>query len=250
MNLQTVYDASADRLIELAAKNTFIAITARFATEQDANIVLTGGRTGAKIAAALATEISDAATNFPEQFLKRKIHIWFSDERFVSANNPDRTDLVILTELEKCKDHLEIHRVASASDDLNSERIKSELIVAARSYDEELGSSLTGSGFDSVILSLGEDGHVASLFPGQGEVLNSKGFAAPVNASPKPPPNRVTLTLHTLSNSAQIFVFGIGAGKLEPVKAVQAEDARAVVTKLRQNSTRGHMFLLTDQKDK
>jgi 6-phosphogluconolactonase len=250
MNLQTVYDASADRLIELAAKNTFIAITARFATGQDANIVLTGGRTGSKIAAALATEINEAATNFPEQFTSRKIHIWFSDERFVPSSDSDRTDLAILPELEKCKNQLVVHRVASSSSDASSESINSELISAAQSYDQELSKSLIGSGFDSVILSLGEDGHVASSFPGQDEVLNSKGFACAVSASPKPPANRVTLTLHALSNSAQIFVFGVGSGKLDPVKAVQAEDPRAVVTKLRQNSTRGHMFLLTDQKDK
>jgi 6-phosphogluconolactonase len=241
MDLQTIYDASSDRLIELAAKNTFIAISAAWSTNSQANIVLTGGRTGAKIAAALSNEISDAIENFPEQVKGMKIHIWFSDERFVAGDNSERTDLAIMPELVNAASVLEIHQIANSS--------KSTLEQAASSYSAELTKILAGKKFDSVILSLGEDGHVASCFPGQDEIFNSSTAAIAVSNSPKPPAQRVSISLPALGQAAQIFLFGLGEGKLQAVKAAQENDAQAVVTKLRQNSQAGKMFLLTDRKD-
>ena len=69
---------------------------------------------------------------------------------------------------------------------------------------------------DVVILGIGEDGHTASLFPGH-EVLNAKGWVAGVRNSPKPPPERVTLTLGALRGAHRVIVLATGAGKAQAV---------------------------------
>ena len=70
--------------------------------------------------------------------------------------------------------------------------------------------------FDMVLLGMGEDGHTASLFPGH--VHSNDETVHAVFNSPKPPPERVSLSAKTLSNSLQVLFLVTGAGKQEAVK--------------------------------
>jgi 6-phosphogluconolactonase len=69
---------------------------------------------------------------------------------------------------------------------------------------------------DVVLLGVGEDGHTASLFPGHPE-LQAKGWAVGVRNSPKPPPDRVSLTLPALQGARRVIVLTTGAGKADAV---------------------------------
>jgi 6-phosphogluconolactonase len=69
---------------------------------------------------------------------------------------------------------------------------------------------------DVVVLGIGEDGHTASLFPGH-PVLQAKGLVSGVRNSPKPPPDRVTLTMATLQGARQVIILATGAGKANAV---------------------------------
>jgi 6-phosphogluconolactonase len=76
---------------------------------------------------------------------------------------------------------------------------------------------------DVVVLGIGEDGHTASLFPGHPEV-NAKGWAVGVRNSPKPPPERVTLTLPALRGARRVIILATGAGKAQAVEMAKRQE--------------------------
>lgn len=79
------------------------------------------------------------------------------------------------------------------------------------------GSSLPGEPFDLVMLGMGPDGHVASLFPGFDQLHETERPCVEVFGSPKPPPERITLTFPALNHSKQVWFLVSGDGKAEAV---------------------------------
>jgi len=74
----------------------------------------------------------------------------------------------------------------------------------------------TESPLDLVTLGVGEDGHTASLFPGH-PGLKAHGLVTGIRDSPKPPPERITLTLGALRTARRVIILATGAGKAEAV---------------------------------
>lgn len=70
---------------------------------------------------------------------------------------------------------------------------------------------------DLVLLGVGEDGHTASLFPGN-PAVGARGSVVAVHDSPKPPPNRVSLTLEVLREARHVLVLATGEGKRDAIK--------------------------------
>lgn len=70
--------------------------------------------------------------------------------------------------------------------------------------------------FDVVLLGVGEDGHVNSLFPGH-KALKATGLTAGIHDSPKPPPRRVTMTFEAIRDAKKVLVIATGAGKADAV---------------------------------
>ncbi|MAY73615.1 MAG: 6-phosphogluconolactonase [Phycisphaerae bacterium] len=97
----------------------------------------------------------------------------------------------------------------------------------AAAYAETLANVLNADGedavLDAVLLGIGEDGHVASLFPGA-DALEASGAVIGVTDSPKPPPERITLTLGVLRRARLMIVLAIGSGKADAVaRAMRGE---------------------------
>jgi 6-phosphogluconolactonase len=72
--------------------------------------------------------------------------------------------------------------------------------------------------FDLILLGIGPDGHVASLFPNAPETAATNGWVLPVSNSPKPPPERITFTMPAINAAKEVAVVAVGESKAEIVQ--------------------------------
>ncbi|HET7467638.1 MAG TPA: 6-phosphogluconolactonase [Candidatus Dormibacteraeota bacterium] len=132
-----------------------------------------------------------------------RVTVLFGDERCVPPDDPESNYRMAREMLLDTVAPATVHRIPG---ELGAEE-------AAAHYDRIVGS-LTP--LDVVLLGAGEDGHTASLFPGHPEV-EAEGYAVAVHNAPKPPPDRVSLTLPALQAARHVIVLATGAGKAEAV---------------------------------
>ncbi len=187
------------------------------------HIVLTGGVAGLSINSKLA----EVARKIPE-VTWANTHFWWGDERFVESDSHDRNDRGIQASLGDFYVEGNIHRMAAIEHVLTA-------VDAADDYARELvdfGSAGTPPRFTFVILGVGPDGHIASLFPSSPQ-LNSSSIALPVFDSPKPPPIRVTLSYLTLNNSLCTALLLAGESKREALTAILESQGQVELTPAR-----------------
>lgn len=193
--------AAAARMIELEADRA-IAARGRFA------IVVTGGTAAQPVYEHLAHHDTDW----------RRWHVYFSDERCRPPGHEERNDTMARAAW--------LDRVPIPPSQIHS--IPAELGPegGAAAYTRLLADAPR---FDFTLLGLGEDGHVASVFPrnrgdaqraadardepGAAETHDAAPDAFGVHDAPKPPPERVTLSIPRLSRSERVAVVALGADK-------------------------------------
>lgn len=169
------------------------------------DIVLAGGNTPRKLYRALRNADADWS----------RWHVWFGDERCAPPDDPARNSKMARVEW--------LDHVAVPAGNVHAIPAESGAREAAAVYARELRGADT---FDIVLLGLGEDGHTASLFPGQDWALHADSPAAiAVFNAPKPPPERVSLSARRLSNAHKVLYLVEGAGKRDAVAAWQRGDA-------------------------
>ncbi len=223
-------DSSPENLVGLCASNVIVAITDAWVERKSAHVVVTGGRTGLAIVKAIDQALFRLLRE-NVAFEGSMLHIWFSDERFTTEDDPDRTDTILIAGFGLSKSHIVFHRVDASG----------HLDVAAANYAAELSLELGKQPFDAVVLSMGEDGHIASLFPHTFDPEFS-GPALAVHNSPKLPPLRVSLSLSRLANSLHIYIFALGEGKAAALQSI----ATGPVGLLEKCSPNGQLQILTD----
>jgi 6-phosphogluconolactonase len=135
----------------------------------------------------------------------RDIHLWYGDERIVPLDDPESNHR-LATEHLHAPDAM-WHPVAT---ELGPEG-------AAQAYSDELN----GTVLDVALNGMGPDGHTASLFPGFPQV-HATGICVPVRGAPKPPPDRVSLTLPKLNESQRVVLLVTGAAKAPMLARVLA----------------------------
>lgn len=177
-------------------------LLARLAEIQGAGRVpqlcLTGGRIATQAYGRLAEEGGASAVDWS------RVELWWGDERFVAADDDDRNAgpvLDLLRPLGLAPGR--VHEMPAAGAGL-------ELDAAAEAYQRELG----GTRFDVCLLGLGPDGHVASLFP-EHPSSHANGRVIAVRNSPKPPPDRLSLTLDVINTSAEVWFLVSGEDKAD-----------------------------------
>jgi 6-phosphogluconolactonase len=196
--------ASSDVLADAVAE----ALVATLRRAQDEGRVPAVALTGGTIAGRIHERVADAGAGVDWS----RVDVWFGDERFVPADDDDRNDGQAARSL---LEHLpldpaRVHPMPA------SDGAHPDLADAATAYGDELRSQGSGE-FDVVMLGVGPDGHVASLFPGHPQLDVDDAVAVPVTDSPKPPPERISLTFSALNRAREVWFLVSGDGKADAV---------------------------------
>ena len=202
--------AAAEVLVHATADDVADALTVRLLArlaeiQRDFRVPqvgLTGGRIATRAYGQLAQQGPRSAVDWS------RVELWWGDERFVPADDDDRNDKPTLDLL-------------AAPLRLNPERIHrmpasdggADLDSAAEAYAAEFGNTV----LDICLLGLGPDGHVASIFP-EHPSSYAEGDVIAVRSSPKPPPERLSLTLPVINRSREVWFLVSGSDKAAAAK--------------------------------
>lgn len=196
-------DAAA--VAQAAAARLLTTVSELLAVQETVHVVLTGGTVGTQ------TLREVAASPLAQSIDWSGVHLWWGDERFVPTGDPDRNEgqaqEALLGSLRIPDSN--VHRMGSSTDFESPE-------TAAAVYHDDLAQH-GNPDFDVLLLGLGPDGHVASLFPGHDAYVLGSASVLVVHDSPKPPPVRITLGLTAIKSAKQVWVVAAGAEKAEAV---------------------------------
>jgi 6-phosphogluconolactonase len=206
------HDASL--LAKAAAARLVTKLVDAQASGETAALVLTGGGIGT----ALLSELAAAPAR--DAVVWRRLDIWWGDERFLPAGHPDRNETqaeqALLRHIDT--DRARVHPMPPSDGpdgndpEASAERYAAELARSARPEDHGPVPA-----FDVLLLGIGPEGHVASLFPGMPALYDDRPVVA-VRGAPKPPPIRLTMTLPAIQRAREVWVLGAGVEKAGAVR--------------------------------
>lgn len=199
-----------DTLVNAAGDRLAAAIASAIADRGSAWIVLTGGGTGIALLKRLGSHSVDWS----------RVHLFWGDDRFVPHDDPERNELQAR---EALLDHVDIpagnvHPMAPSDGEFGE-----DIHAAAAGYADTL-ATLAANGsptpvFDVHLLGMGGEGHINSLFPDTDAVRETERMVVAVTDSPKPPPQRITLTLPAVRRSREVWLVVSGEAKADAVAA-------------------------------
>jgi 6-phosphogluconolactonase len=219
---------SASILINRDAEGLAHAVAARFVTRlvdvqstgKVAQVVLTGGRVAAAVYRAVTESPARTAIDW------QRVEFWWGDERFLPDGDPERNETqardALLAHVDV--DPARVHPMAADAGQGPE--------AAAAAYAEELAAAAGPDDrdgvptFDVLMLGVGPDGHVASLFPEHPELRVLDRAAVAVHDSPKPPPTRVSLTFPALNRAHEVWFVVSGEDKAKAVRLALSDTGR------------------------
>jgi 6-phosphogluconolactonase len=204
--------ASGDLLASAAAARTVTRLADAIVADGRAHLVVTGGGIGTKVLAAIAASPARDAVDW------RLVDFWWGDERFEAAGDPQRNETDARKALLNAVavDPARVHAIPGPDgpdgDDPDA---------AAARYAAELAAAAGGQtgavpAFDVLMLGIGPEGHVASIFP-ESPAAYATGSVVAVRNSPKPPPTRVSFTFSAIQAAREVWILASGAEKADAV---------------------------------
>ncbi|HET9020874.1 MAG TPA: 6-phosphogluconolactonase [Ornithinibacter sp.] len=201
-----VVHRSRQALADAAAARLVVALVDAQSARGEAHVSMTGGSMGSQIVTSLTRVPARDAVDWAT------VHVWWGDERYLPLGDADRNDTqnddAGLSSLGL--DPGNVHRVAGPDTTGSAEE-------SARAYAAALHEH-GGGLFDVMVLGVGPDGHVASLFPHHPAATATGSPAVAVHDSPKPPPDRVSLTRECLERSREVWFLVSGGDKADAVR--------------------------------
>lgn len=212
--------ADESALADAAAERLISALAGAQAAGRVASVVLTGGGIGIKLLTAVAGSPARPTVDW------HRVDVWWGDERFVPAADPERNEAAARAAL---LDHVDVdparvHAMGSSDAYATAEH-------AAAAYAQELAVAADDGLvplFDVLLLGIGPEGHVASLFP-QHPAMRATGPVVAVHECPKPPPNRISLSFQAIESAREVWLVASGRGKAEAIAAALSGADRADV---------------------
>ena len=180
-----------------------------------ASLVLTGGGIGTLVLTELAAAPARDAVDW------RHLDMWWGDERFVPTGDPERNETgarqALLDHVDASPDRVHPMPGPDGPDGPDPEaaaaRYAGWLLAASRPEDHSQVPS-----FDVLMLGIGPEGHVASLFPGMPALYEEQRTVVAVHGSPKPPPTRLTLTLPAITAAREVWILASGEEKAGAIR--------------------------------
>jgi 6-phosphogluconolactonase len=179
-----------------------------------ASIVLTGGSVGIATLAALADMPARDAIDW------KNLDVWWGDERFLPAGHADRNETqaraALLDKVGVDPERIHAMPPSDGPDGNDPEAAADRYAAALKAASRPEDHGLTPS-FDVLLLGVGPDGHVASLFPEKPALYEEARSVVGVRGAPKPPPTRISLTMQTIRNAREVWLVVAGEDKASAV---------------------------------
>ncbi|WP_372515948.1 6-phosphogluconolactonase [Streptantibioticus silvisoli] len=214
MTPQVVVHRDKELMAQAAAARLITKIVDAQSARGTASVVLTGGRNGNALLAALAAAPARDAVDWA------RLDLWWGDERFLPAGDPDRNDTqardALLSSVPLTPER--VHAMPVSDGEFGG-----DLDAAAEGYERELAAAAGPQdrtrvpAFDVLLLGVGPDTHVASLFPEHPGVRESERTVIGVRGAPKPPPTRISLTLPAIRQAREVWLLAAGEDKAQAV---------------------------------
>jgi 6-phosphogluconolactonase len=199
-------------LVETAGKRLIDTIQTAVAARGRAVIVLTGGGNGIALLEHLGAH--------GQQIDWSKVHLFWGDDRYVPEDDDERNDKQARAAL---LDHIDVPSSNVHAMPASDGEFAGDLAAAALAYEQVLAANAEPGdptpNFDVHLLGMGPEGHINSLFPDTPAVRETTRMVVSVEDSPKPPPQRITLTLPAIQRSREVWLMVSGAAKAEAAAA-------------------------------
>lgn len=241
MNVTTphiVVHRDADVLAQAVAARIITRLVDVQSATGTASIVLTGGTVGIATLAAIAASPARDAVDW------RHLDIWWGDERFVPTGDPERNEtgareaLLNHVDVDPERVHVMLGPDSGLTAEESADAYAAELLKAARPEDHGPVPQ-----FDVLLLGMGPDAHVASLFPGLPALYDTRTVVA-VHGSPKPPPTRISLTLPAIQAAREVWVVAAGEEKASAVRLALSDSGPVQVPAAGARGRSRTLFLL------
>lgn len=223
--VEIIVHPDAESLAASVAARLITAIIDAQVAHGDAGVVLTGGGMGGRSQQAVVANPASRAVDWGT------VDFYWGDERFVAADDPDRNEqqaydaMLSALPIDRSRVHAMPATGGAWGDDASAAAAAHAAQLASVASTQGVAGSVAVPRFDVLMLGVGPDAHIASLFPEHGETTIEDRTVVPVTNSPKPPPTRLSFTFPVICSATEVWLVAAGQEKAVALAEALAPNA-------------------------